>query len=311
MRLAEKPDRLGQAGVLMKLATVRVGSTTQAAILDGDRYLLLDQRDIVELLRAGLSPSNLRPQKAIHCDAAVPATLLPRPSKILCIGLNYRSHAEEMGVQPPTFPGMWAKFPSSLIGARDPIALPRASDQCDYEVELGIVIGKSVRYASEIESRDAIAGYTVCNDASVRDWQFRTREALQGKAWDNMTPVGPVLVTPDEVAHAEDLGVECYVDGEKLQDGRTSDLVFSPAELVSYISTFTTLEPGDLILTGTPSGVGFKRNPPRYLRPGQTITTRIEKIGELVNTCVAEHDWRPASCRADSTIVAQTSGVVA
>jgi len=288
----------------MRLATIRVGSTTQAAVAEGDKYRLLESRDLVDLLRAGLSPSNLRPQKAIPCETAIPATLVPRPSKILCVGLNYRSHAEEMGVQPPSFPGMWAKFPSSLIGARDPIALPRVSDQCDYEVELGIVIGKSIRYASRTESRDAIAGYTVCNDVSVRDWQFRTREALQGKAWDNMTPVGPVLVTPDEVSHAEDLRVECYVDGVKLQDGRTSDLIFSPTELVSYISTFTTLEPGDLILTGTPSGVGFKRTPARYLLAGQTVTTKIEDIGELINTCVADRDWAPAACGTDRAVAA-------
>jgi len=264
----------------MRLATVRVGSLTRAAILEGDKYLLLDLPDVVDLLRAGLSTSSLRPLKAIPCEAATPATLLPRPSKILCIGLNYRSHADEMGVQPPSFPGMWAKFPSSLIGARDPIALPRVSDQCDLVVELGVVIGKTIRYAARAEAREAIAGYTVCNDVSVRDWQFRTREALQGKAWDNMTPVGPLLVTPEEVSHAADLSVECYVDGEKLQDGRTSDLIFPPDELVSYISTFTTLEPGDLILTGTPSGVG-------PMQPGDEVNVEIEGIGSLSNRVVA------------------------
>ena len=149
-----------------------------------------------------------------------------------------------------------------------------------------------MRGASGAEARAAIAGYTVCNDISVRDWQFRTREALQGKAWEAMTPVGPVLVTPDEIDHARDLRLECRVNGEPMQDGRTSDLIFDPAYLVSYISTFVTLEPGDLILTGTPSGVGFKRNPPQFLKEGTEIVTRIEGIGELVNRCVREVDQR-------------------
>jgi acylpyruvate hydrolase len=275
----------------MRLATVRMAGRTRAAIVEGDRVRLLDYPDVGAFLRSG--------------DQASPATggvlafgegeyerLVQSPSKVLCIGLNYRSHAAEMGVEPPQYPGIWAKFTRSLIGARDVIRLPRSSEQCDFEVELTIVIGREARDVSDVEARAAIAGYTVANDISVRDWQFRTREALQGKAWEAMTPIGPVLVTPDEIDHARDLRVECFVDGERMQDGRTSDLIFDPGFLVSYISTFITLEPGDLILTGTPSGVGFKRNPPQFLKDGQTVLTRIEGIGELVNRCVREVDRR-------------------
>ncbi len=277
----------------MRLATIRTEGCSRAALVDGERITLLDFPDVGALLRAGAAP---RPSDGRLLDHGKPVEfmlLLPQPAKVLCIGLNYRSHAAEMGVELPKFPGMWAKFARSLIGPADPIRLPAASRQCDFEVELGIVIGRSVRGASATEARAAIAGYTVCNDVSVRDWQFRTREALQGKAWEAMTPVGPVLVTPDEIDHARDLRLECYVDGERMQDGRTSDLIFDPAYLVSYISTFVTLEPGDLILTGTPSGVGFKRTPPRFLVPGSEVVTRIEGIGELRNRCVADADADP------------------
>ncbi len=278
----------------MRLATIRHQGRARAGIVEGERIRLLDAADVGALLRAGVTRDSLHGGETVGIEEVVPAPLVLEPRKILCIGLNYRSHAQELGVQPPKHPNIWAKFTRSIIGARDPIALPRASEQCDFEVELGIVIGAELRYGSRDEALPAIAGYTVCNDVSVRDWQLRTREALQGKAWERMTPIGPLLVTPDEIDHARDLRVECLVDGVPKQDARTSDMIFGPAELVSYISTFITLEPGDLILTGTPAGVGFTRKPPEYLRPGHVVHTRIEGIGELVNECVPESAWREA-----------------
>ena len=214
------------------------------------------------------------------------APLIPRPSKIVCLGLNYRSHIEEMGAELPKHPTLFAKFPAALIGARDPIRLPEASNAVDWEGELAFVIGRRVRNVSKDEAADAIAGYTICNDVSMRDWQWRTSEWLQGKTWEGSTPLGPALVTPDEVGHGADLLLRCEVDGEVMQEARTSDLLFKPADIVSYVSTIATLEPGDVFSTGTPSGVGAGRQPPRFLQPGQVVRTSIEGLGELVNECV-------------------------
>jgi acylpyruvate hydrolase len=183
---------------------------------------------------------------------------------------------------------VFSKYAIALIGAHDDIWLPGESSAVDWEAELGIVIGRAVRRASAAEARDAIAGYTVVNDVSMRDWQYRTAQWDAGKTWEHATPVGPWLVTPDEVDHATDLRVTCDVDGERMQDGSTADLLFDPVETVRYLSTICTLEPGDLISTGTPAGVGHGRTPPVYLRPGQVVRTAIEGIGELVNRCVAE-----------------------
>ena len=278
----------------MRLATVRCDGQTRAALVEEDTVRLLDYPDVGAVLRADARLGRLTGSAVARRDVAL-APLIPHPSKILCVGLNYHSHAAELGVEPPKYPGIWAKFARSLIGPDEPIRLPKASRECDFEVELGIVIGRPTRSASPAEARNAIAGYTVCNDISVRDWQFRTREALQGKAWEAMTPVGPVLATPDEVDHARNLRLECYIDGERMQDGSSADLIFDPVYLVAYISTFVTLDPGDLILTGTPSGVGFTRKPPRFLVAGSEVVTRIAGIGELRNRCIPEDDFASAA----------------
>ena len=177
-----------------------------------------------------------------------------------------------------------------MIGARDPILVPPESEQVDWEVELAFVVGREVRRARGAEARDAIAGFTVLNDVSMRDWQFRTMQFLQGKTWERSTPVGPAMVTLDEVpgGPSPDVVLTCEVDGEVMQKGRTTDLLFGPEELVEYISTIVTLEPGDLVATGTPSGVGAGRTPPVFLRPGQVVRTAIEGIGDLLNECVVE-----------------------
>ena len=202
--------------------------------------------------------------------------------------MNYRSHVEEMGREAPPHPTLFAKYARSLTGPRDRIELPHESEQVDWEVELAFVIGREARRASGAAASGAIAGFTVLNDVSMRDWQFRTMQFLQGKTWERSTPVGPALVTLDEVpGGAEpDLRLTCAVDGELMQDGRTSDLLFGPEELVAYLSTIARLEPGDLVATGTPAGVGAGRTPPVFLKPGNVVRTAIEGIGELVNECV-------------------------
>lgn len=190
-----------------------------------------------------------------------------------------------MGRDIPEYPTLFAKFPEALIGAADDIEIPPGRDQVDWEGELVVVVGTAVRGADEAEAEQAIAGYTIMNDVTMRDYQFRTREWLQGKTFENTTPVGPVLVTTDEWQPGPTL--QTVVDGEVMQKISTGDLVFSPAHLVSYISQVITLQPGDLIATGTPGGVGHARKPARYLAPGSVVETTIEGIGTLVNIAVA------------------------
>ncbi len=275
----------------MKLATIRTANGTKAARIEGDEAVELDASDVGAILGGALGglagAASADGPRAAVADLDL-APVIPRPGKVLCVGQNYLSHIQEMGAKVPEFPTLFTKFPSTLIGARDDIYLPPESTTVDWEVELVVVVGKTVRRVDRAGALDAIAGYTVMNDISMRDWQNRTRQWMQGKAWEHSTPVGPWLVTPDETDHAADLRVTCEVDGEVMQDGRTSDLIFDGAHVLSYMSTVLTLEPGDIIATGTTGGVGHGRDPQVYLRAGQTVRTTIEGIGELVNLTVAE-----------------------
>ena len=269
----------------MRLVTIRTANGTRAGRVEGAGVVPLDAADVAAVLDAGVDNVKANGDSIALADADL-APVIPRPSKIFCLGLNYRSHIEEMGAELPDNPTLFAKFPAALIGARDPIQLPQASKAVDWEGELAFVIGRRVRNASADEAAAAIGGYTICNDVSMRDWQWRTSEWLQGKTWEGSTPLGPALVTPDEVDHAADLLLRCEVDGEVMQEARTSDLLFKPADIVSYVSTIVTLEPGDVFSTGTPGGVGAGMQPARFLQPGQVVRTSIEGLGELVNECV-------------------------
>ena len=274
----------------MRFATIRTDDGTSAARLDGEDLIPLAAADVGELL-AGGAPAEVperagaRPVPAASADFA---PVVPRPSKVICVGLNYRSHILETGRELPEYPTLFAKFAETLMGPRDDLVLPSVSERVDWEVELGVVIGRSVYRATPEEASAAIAGYTVINDVSMRDWQRRTLQWLQGKMFEHSTPAGPYLVTPDEVGDAADLEVRCEVDGGVMQQSRTSDLLFNPAQIVSYASQAITLRPGDLIATGTPSGVGDARKPPVYLRAGNTLRTWIEGLGECLNYCVEE-----------------------
>ncbi len=263
----------------MRFATVRTERGTHAARLEGDRFVLLDAPDVGALLAAG-GAAEVGAVAASGADLGPPVL---RPGKIVCLGLNYEPHIRETGRQVPTHPTLFAKYAAALTGPRDPITLPKESDAVDWEVELAFVIGSPARRVDAAAAPDHIAGYTVINDVSMRDWQRRTLQWLQGKTFEGCTPVGPVLVTPDEVDHAADLEVRCSVDGEVMQRARTSELLFDPATIVEYVSRIVTLEPGDLIATGTPGGIGEARRPPRFLAPGQTLVSAVEGIGELVN----------------------------
>ncbi len=277
----------------MRFTTIRTTGGTRAARVDGDRVVELDAPDVGALLAAGRDALDAAGDLGgvEHALETVDlAPVVPRPPKIICLGLNYAPHIREMGHDPPDVPTLFAKYTEALIGPRDPIVLPRVSTQVDWEAELAFVIGTPVRHADASTARAAIAGYTICNDVSVRDWQWRTQQWLQGKTFESTTPVGPVLVTPDEVDDARDLTVRCDVDGAVRQSARTSELVFDPVEVVRYVSTILTLVPGDLISTGTPGGVGAGMDPPMFLRPGQVVRTTIDGIGELRNRCVEEAD---------------------
>jgi acylpyruvate hydrolase len=279
----------------MRFATIRTDDgTTTAARLDGDVLVPLDAADVGELLARGGPGDGQAPGLARAGAEPVPvaeadfAPVVPRPGKIICVGLNYRSHILETGRELPQYPTLFAKFAETLTGPHDDIAIPSVSERVDWEVELGVVIGRDVYRASPEEARGAIAGYTVINDVSMRDWQRRTLQWLAGKMFERSTPAGPYLVTPGDVDDAADLEVRCEVDGTVMQQSRTSDLLFSPADIVSYASQAITLRAGDLIATGTCGGVGDARKPPVYLQPGNVLRTWIEGLGECLNQCVAD-----------------------
>lgn len=277
----------------MRFTTIRTATGTTAGRVDGDVIVHLPFPDVGTLLASG---RDWRTRAQGTTGPASPlasadfAPLVPRPEKIICVGANYEDHVKEVGLSLPSHPSFFAKFHRSLIGARDDLILPPESQAVDWETELGVVIGKEMRRVDDEEALSGIAGYTIINDVSMRDWQLRTSQFLQGKTFEASTPVGPFLVLPDDVDHARSLALGCSVDGVVMQDSRTSRLVFSVAEIVSYISKVITLAPGDLIATGTPAGIGGGRKPPLYLRGGQTLRTWIEGLGEQVNRCVAATD---------------------
>jgi len=266
----------------MRLATIRTAAGPAAVRVDGDSVIEIGAPDVGALLTdPGWRERAAAADGPRHAAGGLDyAPVVPNPGKIVCVGLNYRTHIQEMGRELPAYPTLFAKFAEALIGPYDDLVLPAESDAVDWEAELAVVIGRRVRHADDDRARAAIAGYSVLNDVTMRDWQFRTKEWLQGKTFEATSPFGPHLVTTDEVA--PDALIECEVDGEVVQSSRISDLVFGPVELIRYISIILTLSPGDVIVTGTMGGVGHAHKPPRYLRHGQKLVTRIAGVGELV-----------------------------
>jgi acylpyruvate hydrolase len=256
----------------MRLATIRTDGVTAAVRVARTEAIEVGAPDVGALLgdpgwaaRAAGADGRRHPIETIQY-----APLVPTPGKIICVGLNYRNHILEMGRELPEHPTLFAKYASSLIGAHDDIILPRVSSQTDWEAELAVIIGAPARHVAVEEASGAIAGYSVCNDVSVRDWQNRTLQWLQGKTFESSTPLGPELVTPDESEGTDGFEVTCEVDGELVQKATTSDLVFSPEALVSYISDIFTLEPGDVISTGTRAASG---TPARRRATSRTATS--------------------------------------
>jgi 2-keto-4-pentenoate hydratase/2-oxohepta-3-ene-1,7-dioic acid hydratase in catechol pathway len=210
------------------------------------------------------------------------------PQKIVCVGLNYRDHAEEQGADLPEAPLLFAKWPNALIGPGEAIVIPQASHRVDYEAELGVVIGSRVRNVSAENALEAVRGYLCLNDVSARDLQFSDGQWTRGKSPDTFCPVGPELVPREQVPDPQALGIRCVVNGEVMQDSTTANMIFTVAEVIAYASRTITFEPGDLIATGTPAGVGVFRDPPRLLQEGDEVTVEIDGIGALTNPVRAE-----------------------
>lgn len=273
----------------MKLATLRTDGGTVAVRLDSDTAVEITGFSDVGVLLADVGWRDIaeKADGASHPLASIAPTdwaaVVPAPSKVVCVGLNYANHIREMGRELPEFPTLFAKYPEALIGPYDDIVLPDyALQQLDWEGELAIVIGSTARRLSEADAGAAIAGYAVLNDITMRDFQYRTPEWFQGKTFENSSPFGPYLTTSD--AYSLDTRLHTEVNDEEMQTTSTDDLVFAPAALVSYISQIITLKPGDVIASGTPGGVGHARKPPRYLGDGDTVTTTIDGLGTLRST---------------------------
>ena len=272
----------------MRLSSVLVDGREAAARVEADELVLLPFRDVGALLaEEGWRSLAAHDGERVPLAQARLLPVVPRPPKIICMGRNYAAHVAEMGHELPEAPVLFAKHTASLTGPYDDIPMPTVSEQLDWEVELAIVVAAPGRAIPKEKALEHVAGYTVSNDLSVRDWQTRTNQWHAGKAWDGLTPLGPYLVTDDELpAGAVGLAVSCEVDGVVMQEGNTAHFIFDVPSMIADISTFTRLEPGDVILTGTPSGVGNGRDPKVFLAPGQTVVSRVEGVGELRNRIV-------------------------
>jgi len=253
--------------------------TDMIALLTGGRHTLALARD---------ATASAGGADTLELSAVTLRAPIPRPGKIICIGLNYRDHAEESKLPIPDYPAVFSKYANSVIGPGEPIVIPRVSNQVDYEGELGVVMGSRARYVSEQEALDYVAGYMAFNDVSARNFQMRTSQWTIGKTFDTFAPMGPALVTADQVPDPHHLDLRVTVSGQVLQASNTRHLIFDIPQLVAYLSQAMTLEPGDVIATGTPGGVGFARNPPRFLQPGDVVEVEIKGLGTLVNPVVAE-----------------------
>lgn len=268
----------------MRLATIRQGERTVAALEVDGRLHRLPWNDVGELLRAG-SLDDIEAGEAIETAEPIQfAPLITNPGKVLCVGINYREHIAELGLETPGSPTLFSKFSSALAGARDELRLSSISSALDWEAELVAVIGANVPLCCAALPAGAIAGFCVGNDISARDLQLRSDQWLAGKTLERSTPLGPYLVTTDEVGPNPDLPIVCKVNGRTMQESTTGQLLFDPLTLIRDVSRFCSLAPGDLIFTGTPGGVGGLRKPPIFLKPGDVVETTIGALGMCRNT---------------------------
>jgi 2-keto-4-pentenoate hydratase/2-oxohepta-3-ene-1,7-dioic acid hydratase in catechol pathway len=289
----------------MRLATIQTPAGPRAAVLSGHSFIDLHAtrpelpRSVRELLQGGPDMLHAATEAATHPDAVkypAFATLnkllppIPDPPKIFCIGLNYRDHAAESGAPIPREPVVFSKFATALIGPGEAIRLPAVSKEVDYEAELVLVVGKKGRHLSAATALDHLAGYTIGHDVSARDWQLKKdgKQWLAGKTFDTFAPLGPLLVTKDEIPDPHALGIRLRLNGQVMQESNTAQMIFRAGELLAYLAQIVTLEPGDLIFTGTPPGVGFARKPPVFLKDGDVVEIEIDHLGTLKNPVVQE-----------------------
>jgi 2-keto-4-pentenoate hydratase/2-oxohepta-3-ene-1,7-dioic acid hydratase in catechol pathway len=285
----------------MRLATIQTASGPRAAVLQGAALIDLHATDptlpadVRTLLEQGPAALRLAAEAAsrtaaVRHDSTRVKLLppIPDPRKIVCIGLNYRDHAAESGAPIPREPILFSKYPTALVGHDEPIVLPPVSREVDYEAELVIVVGKRGRPKSPDEAMEYVAGYTIGHDVSARDWQLKKegKQWMVGKTFDTFAPLGPVLVTPDELPDPHNLPIRLRLNGKVMQDSNTNQMIFRTGDLLAYLAQVFTLEPGDLIFTGTPPGVGFARKPPVYLQPGDVVEVEIGGLGILRNPVV-------------------------
>jgi 2-keto-4-pentenoate hydratase/2-oxohepta-3-ene-1,7-dioic acid hydratase in catechol pathway len=285
----------------MRLATIETPNGPRAAVLQGTSYVDIQatRPDLPATVRrlleggpaalGGAAEAAERPD-AVRYPAAEVRLLppVPDPPKIVCIGLNYRDHAAESGAPIPREPVLFSKFNTALIGSEAPIVLPPVSREVDYEAELVLVVGKAGRFVKAATALEYLAGYTIGHDVSARDWQLKKdgKQWLAGKTFDTFAPTGPYLVTADEVPDPHNLAIRLRLNGQTMQDSTTRQMIFTAADLLAYISQVVTLQPGDLIFTGTPPGVGVARKPPVFLKPGDVVEVEVERLGVLRNPVV-------------------------
>jgi len=277
----------------MRLVTFSAGDRPQPGLVANQKVIELPYPDLVAFLEDGDRARQTALKLAGNPSAAVMHPLsavrllapLPKPPKFICIGLNYRDHAIESGLPIPATPTVFAKYSNAVIGPGDTIQIPKVSQEVDYEAELAFVIGRRGKDVAPAQWKDCVFGYTMVNDVSARDFQRATSQWVIGKTFDTFAPMGPELVSADEIPDPHNLRISCEVNGRVLQDSSTSQLIFRIPELVAYLSQVMTLEPGDIVSTGTPPGVGFARKPPIFLQPGDEVVVKVEGLGELRNRC--------------------------
>lgn len=283
----------------MKLVTFSHNGHTHAGVVSGDRAISLKAAGYMDMLavlqggrealgRVASFVAKAPAAATFALDAVTLCAPVPKPPKMLCMGLNYRDHALEAKMEIPVAPVIFAKYWNTVIGPGDSIVLPKNSTKPDYEAELVFVIGKGGRHIKAENWRDHVVGYMNANDVSARDFQMSVSQWTMGKNFDTFMPMGPWLVTADEIADPHNLAISATVNGVKLQNSNTRELIFKIPETVAFLSSVMTLEPGDVISTGTPAGVGFSFKPPRWLKAGDEVVIEVEGLGQLRNPCVAE-----------------------
>jgi 2-keto-4-pentenoate hydratase/2-oxohepta-3-ene-1,7-dioic acid hydratase in catechol pathway len=276
----------------MRLVTFAAGGDPRVGVRRDGGIVDAGYADMLDLIRDGAAGLERARAAAAGGPTVEGARLLApiRPAKMLCSGINYASHGEEAkaaNLPIPSEPFFFSKLPSAIIGPGDEIRIPRETTQSDYEVELAFVIGRRSYRVAESDAMDHVFGWTILHDVSARDVQLKDNQITLGKNPDTFCPLGPEIVTSDELGDPTNLRVSTTLNGEVMQDASTSDFIFSPAQMLAFISDLMTLEPGDLVSTGTPGGVGFSRDPQVWLRPGDTVTVSVDRIGELTNPVVA------------------------